>query len=51
MHTSQPRGKLALRSSHRTLRLGISHSSAASSWQAPSKDARPAAPPPRPTRR
>lgn len=39
MQPSQPvRGKLTLRSSHRTLRLGISHSATASTWTAPSKD-------------
>ena len=46
MPTSQPaRGKLVLRSSHRSFRLGISHAAAPSAWQAPAKDTKPAAPP------
>lgn len=45
MHTSQPaRGKLVLRSSHRSFRLGVSHAAPATDWRAPAKDAKPAAP-------
>gem|GEM_PF-3200405 len=43
MNPSQPpRGKLVLRSSHRSLRIGISHNPVASTWVAPSKDPKPA---------
>lgn len=45
MQTSQPRGKLVLRSSHRSLRIAISHAGSASSWTPPSKDDKRAAPP------
>ena len=54
MQPSQPvRGKLTLRSSHRTLRLGLSHSGTASTWTAPSKDGagKKGAPAGKPTRR